>query len=197
MTENTVHETSAPGEPRQWTLRHIIPVGQEDEPENSDQQVLAQATAALRDRIRDDGFVLASESIQRSEPWPIRLTPDGGYTPWDGVGQPDGMMSEWSATATERGTDDPDLLPSGEADDEGRVWFTVPAEIAADGGEVRLRHSLGGEVTVYAYDGSEDAAKMGYLIAVEVDDDVVSVALLPGTAALSVEPDPDEDESDG
>ena len=75
------------------------------------------------------------------------------------------------------------------------VRFQVPASLTADGGGLRLRHGLGGPVTVVAYGPADPAVereRIGYLFATPIDDDVEHIELVPGARALVVTRDEDE-----
>lgn len=195
--------TDAPMLARTWEYREFMERGAETAADWTPDQQRARALANLRERIRQEGFVMTQESLIRDEGTPIVVDDPNtaAYHPWSGIGEPTHTLYVWTASATQPGTDTGDLAPlASEPDEDGRLWFAVPAEVSAQGGDVRLRHNLGGEVTVWGWNTSaapfEPFTKSPYVnFAAGISDDVVTVTLLPGgTALLSVERDPEPDE---
>lgn len=177
---------------RMWTAHEFLPLG-EDRAEDDSRKM---ATHHLRVAIRRDGCVLDETSIVRGEPRAVTIA-NGEWATWDGVGQPDGHITEWTAGATARGVDlDEFVLDPAASDGEGIVCFEVPEAHQEFGGGLRLRHGLHGPVTVAAFRANGD--QMGYLFAADIDDDQAQIELLPGAARLVVtrDPDPDEEEEE-
>jgi hypothetical protein len=139
----------------------------------------AQAAATLLEGFRSVGMVLDADTVTQGQRVPVYIDEDGDYRPVED-GLANGFYVDWTATGTPRLTDvdDPVLL----VDADG--WATVPEPIATMGGSVRVRHDYGGEVTVHAFD--PDDTGTGYLLAQELDPDLVHVELLGGTARLHV-----------
>lgn len=178
---------------RRWTLRHFQPADTYDP-----DQGRAQGGVLLRRQIDAAGFVIDMDSLTASEPSPIVLDDahDAGYAPYTGhPSGPDGFITEYTATATERHRDDIRSDPVPDQDNPDVVWADVPEENTAVGGGLRVTHKLGGPVTVTAYD--RDGDRTGYLFAQELDDDEVHVELLRGAARLRITRDPDDEESGG
>lgn len=149
----------------------------------------AQAAMLLRERMQDRGYALWTDPVP-GDPEPVLLNADmSGWTPHDGPGDPDGHVIEWTAEGVPAVTD-PDPLP-GRLDGDAYVVDLPDDErlIPVHGGPVRIRHGLGGEVTV-AVEGAD--GPMGYLFAQPVTDDVVHVELVGGARRVIVTRDEDE-----
>lgn len=176
-------------EQRWWRIRQFNPTGDERRDEVRD---LQQATANLRSMIRDQGYVIVAESVERGTCERVTLVDDGtSYVPWNGIGQPDGDLTEWSATAVERFRDDPPLTPV-HIDGDGARWFEVPADVTAVGGGVRLQHDLDAEVVVVVH--GADGARINPMFAMALDSKCLQVEAYPGTAQIVVERDKDADQ---
>lgn len=180
---------------RRWTIRHFQPASDYDADQGQ-----AEAGARLREQIDADGYVIDMESLTAGEPLPVTLWPDGtGWEPYQGPpiergpftrtpNGPDGFITDYTATATERHTDDVRSEPVPDQDNPEVVWADVPEENTADGGGLRVRHNLNAPVIVKAYD--KDGSGTGYLFAQELDANELHVELVPGAARLRIEVDP-------
>lgn len=176
---------------RRWTIRHYAPLS--DEP-LADEHAKAEVTALLRDVIRSDGFVIIVDSLQAGEREGVIVNDaQTEMSPWDGVGQPTGYVTAWSAMATERldGAEEITLHPEPGGTDQV-VRFAIPDIITANGGSARLVHGFGAPVTCSAYKAS--GSPIGYLVASMLDDDIEVIELLPGAATVTVERDPEDEE---
>lgn len=171
---------------RRWKLNHFRPV------DMSDEDAHAEAKHGLREITRRDGYALNPDSIEHGEPLPIQLDDQAlaGWRPHEGPGEPDGWITEWSASASEPFRDDETPCRITGRDGE-IITAAIPAHAVRDGGGVRVHHELHGPVTVTAYAGPE---QVGYLIAQDLDDDTQHVEVLAGTTHLVITRDPDEDE---
>lgn len=162
------------------------------------------ALAALRDQIRSAGYLIADDTLTPGDHTPIRVQEDESWDYWSVEFGPDaisGYIVEWSAQGRERVQDEPaidpaQVLDSDTEDTSPLVVFEVPAAIAAEGGGLRVRHSLDAPqgVTVTAYQSTGEP--MGYMFATPIDEHVEHVELLPGTHRLHVVADPVEEEPD-
>ncbi len=170
---------------RLWRLRHYAEKGRDPE------DVLREVTAELRDRIRREGYVIDYESVDFDTPVPVTLTKNAlgevdGYLPATSPEATDGTITEWTAGAVERITDN----PPGETTTDpetGAVTSLVPEALTAQGGGLSVRHNLGGPVTVRAF--GVDGQPHGYLLAVDIDDATVHVEMVPGVTRLVVTAD--------
>lgn len=173
---------------RRWTIRQFTDT---DVPDPVGDKAATMAKAYLRETIRQDGYVIDADTITPGTPQAIVLADnDAGWEAWTGRGYPDGHITEWSATATERHRDG-DAVGWSRIEEDGALSVDVPAPYTAHGGGLRVRHDLGGPVTVTAY--REDGTGIGYLFAQDIDEMTEHVELLPGAARLRVVRDPDEE----
>lgn len=150
----------------------------------------AQAALLLRERLEEQGYALATDPVP-ADPYPVTLNAD--YTGWrrfePGTGALDGHVIEWTATGSPIVTD-PDPLIGGVVVD-GAYSVAVPVDVTAAGGPVRVRHGLGGPVTVRVR-GAEDKP-MGYLFTQPITDAEEHVELVPGAVTIHVTLDPEEE----
>lgn len=185
MTENA---TKA----RQWSVRHFLPYATDEDLPAAETAARHEVIAALREQVRNEGYVLLTSSVTPTEDRVAITITDadrGEFVPWDGTGTPSGWIVTWTASATYRTVDDGDAEPVERTGTIAR--FDVPADITADGGSLRMHHGYGGPVTCYAY--AADGSRTGYLFASMVDDDVEAIDLLPGVVRVTVEPDPEDE----
>jgi len=142
----------------------------------------AQAAATLLEGFRSAGMVLDAETVSRGPVVPVYIDERGDYRLVDD-GLANGFYVDWTASGTPRlsDVDDPVLL----VDADG--YATVPEPVATVGGSVRVRHGYGGEVTVRAF--GPGGVGTGYLLAQELDPDLVHVEVLGVTARLHVASD--------
>lgn len=187
--------TAEPVAPRLWRIRHYAEVTTDAG------HARAEVTAILRDMIRREGYVLDDDSITAGTPVAICLagTADGyaihsdtGDAANQGPHEPDGHITEWSASAFERFSDD--VRAGITTTDDGKVRAEIPRVQWATGGGIRVAHALDGPVTVYAF--RPDGTPIGYLFSQPLTPNEEHVEFLPGTGYLTVERDP-EDETEG
>jgi hypothetical protein len=146
----------------------------EDEAPPSD--AAAEARNILRNLFRDKGMSLDADPTP-GDSEPVRLTEDGGYEPWNGHGFPDGYITTWTATGSPMVTD-PDPLSDGFTEGD-----TYTVNVPAGSDTVRVRHNLGGPVTVTAYNRQ---GPMPYMFAQPISPDEEHVELYAGTTRLVV-----------
>lgn len=194
-TETT---TSAETEkPLRWQFRAF-----HETPEHLVQRTLAEDPAAtpgtppdptkiareqLSYAIRADGYVIDLDSVREEARQAVIVNEAmDDYRPAGADETPSGHVVMWSATGHERvGTDDDDPVIDCTVVHAGReVYATVPEPHATAGGSARLRHNLGGEVTVTAF--KADGEGIGYLFATTLDRDSVHVEFFGETAKFVV-----------
>lgn len=145
------------------------------------------ARTQLERAARQDGYVIDFDSVREDNRMPVKVpeTMDDWW-PADSDETPDGHLVTWSASGSLRvGTDADDPVIDCKIEQAGRqVSAVVPEPHATAGGSIRLRHNLGGDVTVLAYDA--DGEGMGYLFATTLDRDSVHVEFFGGTAKFVV-----------
>lgn len=149
-----------------------------------------QARDAFNVTMLRAGFVLDIPSIKRVETQAVVVNALGtDYRPvWPGE-EPTGNIHSWTALGFPRAASDANVpvlvvTPTG---DGTSVQAAVPAAQQASGGSVRVKHSLGGEVTITAE--RADGTGIGYHFAQPITDNVSHVELAPGAAVLYVERD--------
>jgi len=110
------------------------------------------------------------------------------YRPAEPGEEPTGHIVLWEFDARQAvPSDEGDPVLTGRRTGDGSVEFVVPESHAQAGGAVRLRHNLGGEVTVSAK--RADGEGIGYLFAATLDAHTVHVEFFAGTATFNVAPD--------
>jgi hypothetical protein len=157
------------------TARFVGRVGDEPDPT----EMRARAVDTLREGFRSVGYMLDEATVEHAAAVFIRFTPDGGYVPAP-AGREEGFYIDWTGVGNPRITDE--AVPVVIVDTGGVA--VVPEPVATDGGDMRVRHGYGGEVTVRAFDPAGEPT--GYLFAQPLDDDTVHVELFGGTASLLV-----------
>jgi hypothetical protein len=137
--------------------------------------------------IREEGYVIDFGSVREESRQSVIVNEamDDFRLAHDDE-EPSGHLVVWSAAGRERvGTDADDPVIDCTVVHAGReVHASVPEPHASAGGSVRLRHNLGGEVTVTAF--KPDGEGIGYLFATTLDRDSVHVEFFGGTAKFVV-----------
>lgn len=139
------------------------------------------ARTQLSRAVSDDGYVIDLGSIEEVERTPVIVNEaqtDYRYAGPDET--PTGHVVKWTCTGSKReGTDagDPVLTPD-------HLVFKVPENLRATGGSVRLRHNLGGVVTVHTF--REDGTGIGHLFATPLDNHLLHVEFFAETAEFRV-----------
>ena len=139
--------------------------------------------------VREHGEVMDFESVREDERVAVVVDDNGEWRPAMEGETPTGHIVLWSCAAFERQSTDANdpVLDVVEDDEAGGWWATVPEPQASVGGACRIKHRLGGEVTVHAY--RADGSGIGYLFATTLDKDTVHVEFFGGTARFFVEAD--------
>lgn len=145
----------------------------------------AQARNMLGEQFRAHGEVMDTDPVA-SDPVPVAVNPD--MTGWTTVGPDDpgltGYVITWTATGHAL---QPEAVLTGGTTGPDGYTIAIPDDrrlLPIHGGPVRVRHELGGPVTVHAY--GRDGEPVGYLFAQELTDDEVAVELSPHTYRLHV-----------
>lgn len=151
----------------------------------------AHARNMLVEQFRANGEVMDTDPVP-SDPVPVVV--DADMTGWTTTTPDDpaltGHVVTWTATGHAVATEE---YLDGGLDAEGRFVVRVPNDhrlLHVHGGPVRVRHGLGGPVTVTTY--GNNGSPVGYLFAQEVSDDEVAVELYQHTNLILVTPDPQE-----
>lgn len=186
MTESTAPPVdtalTAEEQSRVWTLREWRAVGDRRTPGESRQM----AIESLRKLVRNDGYVINEASVTPGEARAAIIAPDNDVIYAEAGQDPDGWLTDWTATAYSRGEDAVDSLLR-----PLRIIFEVPEPYRTEGGGVRVRHNLGGiPLTITALDVNGDP--IGYAIATDLDEHQHHVEIVPQTKYLIVTPDPAE-----
>lgn len=157
--------------------------------------------ANMRDICRAHDKVLSGEVVEtHREPVVAHETENDDGLPvayWVGLGTPlagdkteaEAYMVRWEAEAADPITD-PDPIV-GTRRDDGTSRGDLPEADRGRGGQVLFKHGIP-DALVYAY--RADDTTVGYLFAVEIDAGEHQVEVVPGTAYLVAEPDPEADD---
>jgi len=158
--------------------------------EATDTDLAALGEAAMKERAAQDNLIVVGQ-IRVVLDAPSVFVVDGlrgeGWLPTDDpdvgtrYGPPEARTVVWAAEAQ---TNPEAVAVEGVREDGGAVMVTVPHLIEARGGSVRAVHWISGPVEVSAY--RHNGEPIGYLVAVEINDDEVQVEVNPGTALLRV-----------
>lgn len=172
-------------DPDHYVARLLRETGQPPSPQPEPITVARQQLALA---VRQDGFVIDLDSIREEESVNIVVNEQQTDYVLAVDGKPrSGRLVTWSATGHQRvGTDadDPVLEAVRESENDDGLTAIVPAPYATVGGSCRIRHGLGGEVTVTAF--QPDGEGIGYLFATTLDPDTVHVEFFGGTARFYV-----------
>lgn len=158
--------------------------------EMPDEDAQATAQVMLADKAAEQGLVLAG-GVTRGEGQPVAVNAD--MSGWEECAadapEQTGWVYVWTGWAVEPVRDPKKPLP-GRMDGEAYV-ADLPPESAEYGGAVRVRHGLGGPVTVYAHMRPGHSGN-GILFAQPITDDEEHVEVFPGVASLRITRDPED-----